>query len=254
MKKLLLSSIVASAITATLSAAGDMPKIELQGNSIGVEAGIYGFGLNYKAKFNDYIGVRASFDKFKKNDIEITEDTNGIETNYNFDLDLNDLLFIADYHPWSGNFKFSAGMIINNSNLDGVITPSQKDNNDIEFTFNGHTYSTKKVGSVNTKVDWDPVAPYVGIGWDTSFDKNEGWGFTCDLGVAFQGSAKATYSVNYGDQLKDNPDDNQIEREAKAQARQEIKNDLDKEMTTLQDDLDDYKILPYISLGVNYKF
>ena len=145
-------------------------------------------------------------------------------------------------------------MIINNSNLDGVITPSQTDSNSIEFTFNGHRYSTKEVGSVNTKVDWDPVAPYVGIGWDTSFDKDSGWGFTCDLGVAFQGSAKATYSVNYGTALKDNPDDTPIEKEAKAQTRRQIKSDLDEEMNKLQNDLDDYKILPYISFGINYKF
>ncbi len=250
MKRFLQLSIASSLFMTPIFASN----IELQGNTVGAEVSMYGLGLNYKAKFSDYLGIRASFDKFKKSDIELTEETNGIETNYNFDLDLNDMLFIGDYHPWRGSFKLSAGMIINNSNLDGVITPKAKDDNDFEFTFNGHIYSTKEVGSVNTKVDWDPVAPYIGIGWDTSFDKDKGWGFTCDLGIAFQGSAKATYSVNYGEALKDNPDDTPIEKEAKAETRRRIKSDLDEEMNKLQDDLDDYKILPYISFGINYKF
>ncbi len=226
-----------------------------KGISIGGDVSLYGLGLNAKMKIGDSFGIRAGFDKFEKNDIEINVENEGdIDTKYEFDANLQDFFIVGDYHPWKGSFRISGGMMINGTTLDGVITPKAKADNDIEFEFNGHKYSTKDVGSVNTKVDWDPIAPYVGIGWDTSFDKKEGWGFICDLGVAFNGSAKATYSINYGEALKENPNDNALEKEAKRLSRESIKKDLDEEKLKLQDDLDDYKILPYISLGVNYKF
>ncbi len=248
MKKILLSSLLVTSLFAE-------NRLYMAETSIGGQISLYGIGLNAKIKVNDYLGLRAGFDKFKKNDINIDVKGDGdIDTNYNFDLDLQDFLLVGDYHPWKSPFRFSGGMVVNGSNLDGVITPVVRDGKDVEFEFNGHKYSTKEVGSVNTKVDWDPVAPYIGIGYDSTFNKKDTWGWTFDLGLSFQGSAKATYKVNYGASLQDNPNDTAIEKEAKAQTRAEIKQDLDREMNSLQKDLDDYKILPYISLGINYKF
>jgi hypothetical protein len=253
MKKSLLSLTLISIIGSSLIADNRVPNLVYQNTSVGGQVGIYGLGLNVKGKFNDYFGVRAGFDKFKKSDIDIdVEDETGTEVNYNFDVDLNDIMFVADYHPWRGSFKIVGGLIVNGSNLEGVITP--KDSGDYAFEFNGHTYTINDIGSVDTKVDWDPVAPYLGIGWDTSFGKSKGWGFTFDAGVAFQGSATAEYKVNFGEGLKDKESDSDAERLVKRTTRDQIKNDLDVEMKELQDDLDDYKILPYISMGFNYKF
>ena len=247
-----LSIILGTLVFATSTYANE-PQID--GVSIGGGISLYGFGLNAKAKVNESFGLRAGFDKFKKNDIDVNVENEGdVDTKYIFDADLQDFLLVGDYHPWKGSFRVSGGMMINGTSFKGKIIPVVKEGKDVEFEFNGHKYSTKDIGSVDTKVDWDPVAPYIGIGWDTSFDKKEGWGFICDIGVAFNGSAKATYSVNYGESLKDNPNDTIIEKEAKKATRERIKSDLEAEKVDLQNDLDDYKILPYISLGVNYKF
>ena len=225
------------------------------GSSVGGEVSLYGIGMNMTGKINPNFALRGGFDLFKMKDIEVeVQNDSGIDTKYNFDLDLQDFLLVGDYHPWEGSFRLSGGMIVNNSNFDGKITPKARDGKDIEFVFNNHTYSTKEVGSVDTKVDWDPVAPYLGIGWDTSFEKQRGWGFTCDLGIAFQGSATAHYHINYGDSLMENVTDTPIEKMSKEQIRNEIKQNLDSEMVELQDEMDKYKVLPYISLGINYKF
>ncbi len=153
MKKILLSSVLLVSI-----ASADFNAFKNQGLTAGAQIGIFGLGLNVKDKMNDYLGVRASFDMLTINDYEVTdEDT---KTKYNFDLKLQDFMLVGDYHPWKGSFKTTAGVIMNKSSLDGEVTPSES----LSFEFQGNTYSTDDIAKVNTKADFDPIAPYIGIG------------------------------------------------------------------------------------------
>jgi hypothetical protein len=250
MKKIILSSLASTLFVSSIYGSNG---IEYQNSSVGGVISTGGLGLSLKGKFTNSFALRAGFDKFKQDDIDIdVTDDSGSEVNYNLDVDLQDFYLLGDYHPWQSSFKLVGGLIVNGSTFDGVITPNDKSN--VTYTFNNHTYTLNDIGKVNTSVDWDPIAPYIGIGWDTSFAKDSGWGFIFDAGVAFQGSANTDYEVVFGKSLKDNPDDSEIEKIAKAESRKQIKSDLDIEMKKLQDDLDDYELLPYISIGVNYKF
>ena len=242
-KSLLVGAILSTVLVSNLSAKwGNL--YESQNISIGTQVGIFGIGANAKYKINEQVGVRASFDMFSVNDYEVEdEETN---TKYNFDLKLQDIMFTGDYHPWKGAFKTSAGVIINSSSLDGEVTPASS----LEFEFQGRTYSTDDIAKVNTKADFDPVAPYVGIGWDTSFNKEKGFGFTFDIGVIFQGSAQVDYSVQYQELVNPTPE----EELARSIIIDNINKDLEKEKVSLQEELDKYELLPYISIGFNYKF
>ncbi len=260
--------VLASVLTATLVHAN----WGYQGTSVGARAGIFGLGGTVKSKVNDVLGLRAGYDTFSLNDYEVEDDT----TKYNFDLSLEDWMLVGDYHPWEGSFKIAAGMIVNNSVLDGDITPNTRGNDRIEFDFNGkhYSYQVDELGAIQTKVDFDPVAPYLGFGWDTSFDKKSGLGFTFDLGVAYQGAAQASYTLKYGaaldidkriaEETKNIPDGpakqakiQQIKTEVENRRQEietEIKKDLDERMVSLQEELDKYKWIPYVSIGFNYKF
>ncbi len=255
-----------------LIASAAQAEIVYQGTSVGAEASLFGIGANIKGKFNDYYGIRASFDTFSINDYEVEDDT----TKYNFDLKLQDLMLVGTYHPWAGSFNLQGGMIVNNSVLDGDITPNARQGDTIEFDFNGkhHVYKISELGSIHTKVDFDPIAPYVGLGWDTSFDKKKGLGFIFNVGVAYQGSATARYNINYGpaldidkriaEETADIPDGPQKEakiaeitaevKERKQELDAELKKDLDAEMLSLQEELDKYEWVPYVGIGFNYKF
>ncbi len=217
--------------------------------SVGVQAGLLGLGLNMKGKISDSFGIRASFEMASAEDIEVDAE----DLKYNFDVDLHDMMFLVDWHPWQGSFKTSGGLIVNGTNIEARISP----NINAEFTFNDITYSVKDDGIkyVDTKVDFDPIAPYIGIGWDTSFDKDRGFGFTFDLGVAFQGSARVEYDVTYAKLKKTG---NAVIDKKLAQKREELitelNSNLKEEKKILDDELDKYQILPYISIGVNYKF
>ncbi len=233
----------AVAVPVLLSAEG----ISKEDLSIGMDAGILGLGANVKAKVSQSVGVRAGFQYFRKDDIEIEDD--GVD--YNFDVTLNGVYGYADWHPWRGSFKVTGGLLYNNSDVKGLITPATS----TTFVFQGHTYSTDDIAKVHTLVDFDPIAPYIGIGWDTSFNKKKGFGFTFDLGVAYQGSAKVSYTVDYKELEKTgNPAVDQAAEERRQELIKEIDADLEAEKVSLQEELDKYEFLPYIAIGVNYKF
>jgi hypothetical protein len=230
MKKVLVGTLlVAGMMTSQVQAE------ETNGFTLGTQAGIFGFGAHLGGKFSDTLGVKVGFDQFTYNDIEVEDD----QVKYNFDVDTKDILATLDWHPRAGSFALRAGVIVNDSNLDGTIKPNTETQS---FTFNGVTYTTDDVAKVDTTVDFDPIAPYVGISWDTSWAKSSGFGFTFDLGVIYQGSAKVDYTVNYQSDL------------AKSLLGEELERNLEIEKKSLQDELDDYEYLPYIAIGVNYKF
>jgi len=229
MKKILFST-VAVAFLAVSSHA----ELNLTDTSIGADVGTTGIGITAVKKIPGYDnkwGVRVGYHQFSK-----SYDTTDDNVNYDFDLDLQDFQVMADYHPWNTSFKVTFGAMYNGTEFSGNITPI----GGTTYEFNGHTYTTSDIGGVNVDVEYDnDIAPYIGIGWDTSFYKpKNSWGFTFNLGVAYYGSAK----VNYTPYIKN------------AALRDKIIKDLEVEKRSLEDDLDDFKYLPYISIGFNYKF
>ena len=231
MKKILFSVVTATLLAGSLSA--DSSKIDWSNTSLGADVGTTGIGITGVKQLKDYPNwaVRVGAHKYSKN---FTTTDN--KADYDFDLKLADVQLMADYHPWMTSFKVTLGALYNGTDFKGKITPRGT-----SYTFNGHTYTTGQIGRVDTKVDFDnSIAPYLGIGWDTSFNKPEkSWGFTFNLGVAYTGSAKVSYTPHI---VNNNIDKDKLYK------------DLDVEKKSLQDDLDKYKYLPYISIGFNYKF
>ena len=236
MKKFLFSIATATLLAGSLSA--DVSKIDWSNTSLGADVGTTGIGITGVKQLKDYPNwaIRVGAHKYNKN---FTTTDN--KADYDFDLHLADVQLMADYHPWMSSFKVTVGALYNGNNLDGVITPKNSN-----YTFNGKVYSfgtNGKISKVDVDVDFDnTIAPFIGIGWDTSFNKaDKTWGFTFNLGVAYTGKAKASYTPTYGSGATDAD-------------KKEIENNLDAEKKSLQDDLDKYKYLPYISIGFNYKF
>jgi hypothetical protein len=242
--RVLKSTLLVGMILTTQVTASD---IGYAGTSIGGQIGIFGVGANLKGKFFDNFGVSVGFDDFTYNDIEIVDN----EVTYNFDVKTQDFLATLDWHPYASSFKASAGVVINNSNLDGTVRPT----NETTFIFNGVTYSTSDIAKVDVTSEFDPIAPYIGFGWDTSWEKDSGFGFTFDVGLIYQGSATVDYSVAYKEIPKTgNAAVDAAASDARDDLIREVNANLDIEKKSLQAELDDYEFLPYIAIGVNYKF
>jgi len=271
MKKVVISAILATIMISTNAQAQEQSAYDPTGFTVGGQVGLYGIGGHIKGKFTDTLGVKVGLDQFTYNDIEIEDK----EVKYNFDINTKDILATLDWHPFANSFVVRGGVIVNDSKLVGDITPNTVENK-IEFDFDGkhYVYKTEDLGAIETTVDFDPVAPYVGIGLDTSFMDDYGFGFTFDLGIIKQGAAKTAYKLKYGaaldidkriaEETASIPDGelktakiNEIKAEVESRRSEiegQIKEDLDKEMGSLQKELDKYEYQPFIAIGVNYKF
>lgn len=137
---------------------------------------------------------------------------------------------IADYYPFAGKFRLSAGMYYNANKITVVGVPTAAGT----FTFNGTTYTSASIGSVNSTIDFNKVAPYVGLGWGDSVSDGSPFGVSFELGALYQGTPKTTLTTS-----------NTVAGLAA---------DIEAERVKLQNDLNSFKFYPVISFGLNYKF
>ncbi len=197
-----------------------------QNNSLGIKTGTLGLGLEVERSFSDSISGRIGVNYFTYSYSGTPDD---IE--YDFDLNLMSLSALLDWHPFKGSFRISAGAIYNGNDLDAKAKTSAT------FDIGDSTYTSGEIGTLKGKIDFDDIAPYLGLGWDTSFGKKKGFGFLFELGVIYQGSPKVDLSA-------DGPIASNLT----------FQNELAKEEKNLQSDLDEFKVYPVIAIGLSYRF
>jgi len=141
---------------------------------------------------------------------------------------------LADIYPFAGKFRVTAGLYYNANKFSMTGVPSVAQN----FIINGTTYNTTQIGSVRAQVDFNKVAPYLGIGWGDSISSGSPFGISFELGALYQGKPKSTVTTSQATGINANLLATNIAAEKKK----------------LDDALTKMKFYPVISLGVNYKF
>jgi hypothetical protein len=182
-----------------------------------------GAGLEVAKGFTPNFGVRAGFNYFTYG-YDATES----DVSYDLELELKNFAILADWHPFEGAFRLSGGILINGNGLTGQAKPTAPvaiGNADYDLT------------SVNLDISYNSVAPYFGLGWDTTFGDADNWGFAFDLGLIYSGSPDAGLNVS-------GPDQNDPL----------LADDLNRERQELQNDLDTLKWWPVVSAGLVYQF
>lgn len=182
-----------------------------------------GAGLEVAKGFSPNFGVRAGFNYFSYG-YDATES----DVSYDLDLELKNFAILADWHPFEGAFRLSGGILLNGNGLTGLAKPKAP------VAIGNANYD---LTSVNLDISYNSVAPYFGLGWDTTFGDNDNWGFAFDLGLIYSGSPDATLNVS-------GPDE----------ANPLLADDLNRERQELQNDLDTLKWWPVVSAGVVYQF
>ena len=182
-----------------------------------------GAGLEVAKGFSPNFGVRAGFNYFSYG-YDATES----DVSYDLDLELKNFAILADWHPFEGAFRLSGGILLNGNGLTGLAKPTAP------VAIGNANYD---LTSVNLDISYNAVAPYFGLGWDTTFGDDDNWGFAFDLGLIYSGSPDATLNVS-------GPDE----------ANPLLADDLNRERQELQNDLDTLKWWPVVSAGVVYQF
>lgn len=219
MKKLALATVLPAIV-----AAGSVQAAEYD---LGVNVGTLGVGPQ--------LGMTIVPNKFRARlatgflDYSDSVTADGIE--YDGDLQLRNAALLGDYHPFGGVFRISGGAVFNGNEFSatGRVVDGQT------YTSDGVTYQASAGDSVDADVDFNSVAPYLGIGW-SSASSDSGFSFTADLGVMYQGSPSASIDINTSS--------NQAQaNEYAANAERE-----------LNDELDSFKLYPVVQIGAMYRF
>ena len=196
-----------------------------QGFSLGIKAGILGAGVQGKIGFSKFIGGRVGINYFP-----FKYDGEGDDIEYDYELKLMNISALLDLHPFGGGFRISGGILFNSNEITADAQPA------VTFKIGDETYTATDVGNLTGTIDFEKIAPYASIGWDTSFKKDKGVGFLFEIGAAMQGSPIVEFTAD-GD-LADDPT---------------FMAELEKEQEKLSDDLKGYKILPVVVIGIVFK-
>jgi hypothetical protein len=147
---------------------------------------------------------------------------------------------LLDLHPGGGGFRLSAGAIYNDTKVDGnSLVPASG-----FYDIGGVPVPAALVGTLNGQIKFDPVVPYVGLGWGNAVGPGGHVRFAADLGAMFQGKGKVTLTPQI-------PAGSPLNAPAARAALQIL---LDREERDIENDVADYTVYPVVSIGVSYRF
>jgi len=191
---------------------------------VGVKLSTLGGGVEVNYPIATNMSIAVGLNKFSQSQ---SENISGID--YDEEINLQTFSLLFNYHPFSGTFRITAGAMINNNELKLAAKPSAN------YDINGTIYTSAQVGNMEATVDFDKLAPYVGIG--IGHGTGSGLSFTFDLGVLLQGEPNVDLTAD--GTLTSDP-------AFQANLAQEEKN--------AENDIKDFTVYPVIALGLSYRF
>lgn len=193
-------------------------------HAVGVKAGVLGLGVEYGYAVSDRLTVRVGL-----NGSEYGFDAEESGIDYDFDFVWDSKSIALDVHPMRGAFRVTGGLLFNDNRLDAV------GRSDDEVTIGDTVYSVDQIGQLHGRVEFDDRAPFLGVGWDWS--RGRRFGVSFDLGVARQGTPRVSLAAT-----------------GPIAALPQFADDIEQERRELQEELDDFKVLPYATLGLVVRF
>ena len=207
---------------------------------IGARVGINGVGVNLGVGVSKRINLRLSASRVDIDDEEetVTVGDDGAEGDIDAELefDFGSNAVLLDWHVFNGGFRVTAGVF----KQTGAVDLSGTLQSDI--VVDGQPLATDDLGEISGEVKLsDSYQPYLGIGWGRIAGGKGGFSFTADIGVAMlDPEVEFDATVNTGGS------------NGLSQA------DLDQRLAEMEadaeDELDELKLWPVLSVGINYRF
>lgn len=203
--------------------------LTLPGVGVGINGGTTGVAAEVKANPlpTGHLILRGGY-----NFAEFSGDIESDGVQYDGDFTLNNASAIADFSPFGGLFYVSGGAYIGDKSADLVATPASS------VVIGGTTFTPAEVGSLSGTAEFKEVAPYAGIAFDNFTRSVGGWSLNARAGVMFVGSADVNLTSANG-LLSSDP---------------VLLNELREEIESIEEDAEDYKYFPVVTLGVTRRF
>ena len=196
------------------------------GVSAGLDVGTLGPGVSASGYLNDQLNLRVGLHYLK-----FGYDGEESDVEYDADLELNTLMTVVDWHPFTNQFRITAGIVFNNNEVTLDGTPNQT------ATIGDTVYSSEQIGTLHGDATFNHLSPYLGIGYGNPVRDGASLSFMFDIGVLFQGSPDISLSAD-----------------GTASGDPGFESDLQSEEDDAQDVADKFKVYPVISFGIAYYF
>ena len=208
----------------------------------GARLSTLGFGAEVTIGLVEQINVRVPFNFINYSD-DLEED--GID--YEADLRWRSFGVLVDYHPFKGGFHVSGGLLSNGNKIDILATGDQN------FEIGDREYRSDPNDplSLTGKLDFNSVAPYLGIGWGNPILGNSNLYFKFELGVMFQGKPKVALR---GDGSAVDSNDNSFDVNGDTLEAQVFRAELEDERRTLEDDISEFTLWPVLGISLGWRF
>lgn len=191
--------------------------------SVGVQGSTAGFGPEIAYSVSPAITLRGVGNYLA---FDYSQTVDGID--YDLGLDMLSAGGFLDYHPMRNGFHISVGALYNGNEADLTATAQAGS------IVGGFPVPVGPSASLRGDLEFSSViAPYVGVGYDTTFTSRSNWTFVMRAGVLYQGDPDVTLTDSTG-----------LVPAA----------DLAAEANQIEDDLDLLRFYPVVSVGVTYRF
>ena len=199
------------------------------GMALGPKFGTTGIGLDYAFGINRHINLRSGFNYGSFN-----LDKSFGSVKYDTALDMISVPVLVDLYPAGGNFRISAGLYIQpDTKADIDATPSEPEQ------IGNHVYAPEIIGTLSGTIEVEDVlTPYIGIGFGNTVGEDQWLTFSLDIGVMFQSYDVSLTADGAG---MTTPVDT-------------FRQDLVKEEKRIQEDADNFKIFPVVTLALGWHF
>lgn len=189
--------------------------------------GTMGGAIEGQVKVNDLFQFRAG-----ANYLTFDETIDVDQISYDGDLDFSGFGAFVDVHPFGGSFFVTGGAYAGDKSIDLLAT------SDVSVEIGGLTFTPAEYGRLEVDVAFDDVAPFVGAGFDTTFQGDGNWGFHILAGAALFGSGDVTLEA-VGGTLSNDPI---------------LQAELAREIQDIEDEIEDYELWPVVQIGLSYRF
>jgi hypothetical protein len=195
--------------------------------ALGAKVGTLGLGGEVTTDLLPQVNLRGSLQW-----LDFNYDTDIGDIHYDLDLEFLHPLAVVDWYPFGGSFRLSGGVLFDGTDICLDATAAQS------FEIGGRTYEPEDLGSLRGEVEFNAVAPYVGLGFGNPLSPDRRWGLALEIGVAFIGSPDVTLSATSPNQA----------------LADQLAGDLAREEQDIEDDLEKFQFYPVLSLSLFYRF
>ena len=225
MSRILLLSAALAALAAAPALAQTNGRV-----AVGAQIGTTGVGAEVQVQASPNVTLRAGGDLFKYDEEAETDDYD-----YAADLDFSTLSAFVDLHPFQNPFFVSAGAYFGERSVDVTGRPNRN------VVIGGQTFTPTDFGRLVGQADFGSTAPFVGLGWNNTFRTAGPIGFKIVAGATFGSDPTVDLRREGGVALPSNIQ-TAFDAEVAAEERE------------LEEELENFKILPVLQAGVTYRF